>query len=650
MISTVVIAGWSGSLAAKDLYVEPGSLRLSHSLTLEGVMHRLQPGWRMLDDGLSKSYSVQGDDDRPWKTEWGQSLLTEVAARVTPNLFGRVLFEGQGEYADRFWRPININHDIDQKDRNFFFRQAEARIDKDNWYAHGFSGVGHAGWRDKGDFFGLYPESYPDDDYLGIPGYFGVYPENWKQDKYLNLSRRHVPEGVEAGANALGWDGAVAYGDELSWGFSKSIYGRLSAPLRSTKLTFVYKDEDVPYAAAGEDDDRNQAYELAWHVPSEAGHRFDAAVLYNPYRVGDPYLVAREADGGSGLLGSSVDISRKTTSDSDAFAERLRLERHDLWGSRVWIWAVDLTHADILAGNKDQIDLELGTDVTPSIKGNVQYTFRKPVEGPIPFLFEGTPDNVGAVAANPRGPESPFWVNWQNREAVFVVTTLSYDPTPGSTLFNYDPRTLANWNINPNEDAPFAVAVQHRMSDYRTTTDRQYYYTLSGDIVWEPAAHTGAWPSDGFLHEFRLMALGKVRAWKWTAGVAGGQSPALLGLAYSNDTSHHKPLTEYISLEARLELWPWAWWGHFGSGVWGPESSFHPHFGESFDRLWGLGTSYNIAANTTVDLNYLVARQDDSLFVAPDLGSYDEIRMLFSHRFGFLFQFQEAARAGYRAQ
>jgi hypothetical protein len=124
-------------------------------------------------------------------------------------------------------------------------------------------------------------------------------------------------------------------------------------------------------------------------------------------------------------------------------------------------------------------------------------------------------------------------------------------------------------------------------------------------------------------------------------GFAGGQSPATSGLAYSNDTTANKPISDYFSVEGRLELEPVAIWSHYGTGVWGPEVNLHPFFGLSIDRLWGVGVSYNITTNTTWDIGYLGVRQDDNLFVAPTLGSYDEIRTVFSHRFGFQLQFQQ---------
>ena len=125
---------------------------------------------------------------------------------------------------------------------------------------------------------------------------------------------------------------------------------------------------------------------------------------------------------------------------------------------------------------------------------------------------------------------------------------------------------------------------------------------------------------------------------------------AQLGMAYSNDTAVEKPMTEYISFEGRYDRWPFGVWWHYGSGVWGPEENIHPWFGLTFDRLWGVGVSYNITPNTTWDVGYLAARQDDDLFQSNDLGSFDEIRTVFSHRFGFIFHFKEPPRAGFRAK
>jgi hypothetical protein len=610
--------------------MEPGSLRFSHELSLEALTHKLRPGWNVQENGRDNLYNTPAHEKNPWTTDFGARLKTEVATRIGEDIFGRVLFDAQGDYADRFWRPININRDADQNDHILILRQAEAKIKKEDWYLSGYTGVGHGDWYGQGDFFRLYPESFPDSSYLGSSGYFGVTPENWNEDQYLNISRRNIPRGAEAGMQFGGIDTAVAYGDEIAWGLQKSGYGRVTLPFSRSRLTLVAKDEDIPEDILNKDA-RRQAAALSWDQPFQSGNRIVIGVMYQPYRDGEMYK----------SLSDSGSLSDKTAKKDDGLGAKLRFEYKPVIGQKLLITALDVQHLGILAGNKDQLDFLIGTNLTSSVHFDTQYTYRKPVERAIPFIYEGTPSNIGNVIANPRGPESPFTVDWNNREAVFLLTTIWFDPSTDTNMFLYDPHRLEGWNMNKKENAPFTLALQHRMSDYRSTTDRQTYVDAAGDLHWEPAAHTGAWPSDGFLHEFRILGHGKTRAGGWTLGFAGGQSPAQSGLAYSNDPSLEKPITEYFSVEGRWELRRVAFWGHYGSGVWGPEVNIHPFFGLSYDRLFGAGVSYNITTNTTWDIGYLAARQDDNLFVAPDLGSYDEIRTIFSHRFGFQLQFSE---------
>lgn len=627
--------------AEPPAFMEPGSLRFSHDLSLEGVFNKLKPGWQVTEDGRNKVYSVEGDDERPWKSEWGARLKTEVAARVGEDIYARTLFDIEGDYADRLWRPINIEHEAENENEHLIWRQAEASIKKENWYLNGFAGVGHADWYAQGDFFRLYPESYPDSSYLGSSGFFGVYPSRWNEDQYLNMSRRNIPRGGEAGLQWRGTSAAVAYGNELAWGYDESVYGRFTAPIKTTKLTLAAKSEDIPEDDLFNDEITRDAFALSWDVPFEAGHRVTAGVLYQPYRDGERYQIVRTVAAGSGVQGSGYALSEKTSQKEDGLGARLRFEYQPVLWNHLFLTSLDVERLDILAGNKEEVEVMLGTNFMSYFRFDTQYTYRRPVEDAIPFLFEGTPDNIGNVVASPRGPESPFTVNWSNREAVFLLTSLWFDPTTDTNMFLYDPHRLEGWNIDTRENAPMALALQHRMSDYRSTTDRQTYFDENGSLQWEPAAHSGAWPSDGFLHEFRVLGRGKASSFLWTLGVAGGQAPAISGLAYSNDPSQEKPISEYISVEGRIDYSRLGIWGHYGSGVWGPEVNIHPFFGLAFDRVFGLGLSYNVTTNTSVDVGYLGVRQDDDMFVAPDLGSYDEIRTVFSHRFGFQLQFQE---------
>src|ERR1044071_8121642 len=130
-------------------YLEPGSLRLSNTLNLEGVFHTVPKGEDVMDagfHGIKKFFPEDSTKNIPWKADWGENLLTEVAARPWKEMSARVLFEAQEDYADRYWRPININHLKDQKNDHLILHQAEGKVDQENWYLHGFSGVGRNGW------------------------------------------------------------------------------------------------------------------------------------------------------------------------------------------------------------------------------------------------------------------------------------------------------------------------------------------------------------------------------------------------------------------------------------------------------------------------------------------------------------------------
>ncbi|MBV9079985.1 MAG: hypothetical protein JO102_02575 [Elusimicrobia bacterium] len=639
----------SSARGAEEMYLEPGTVRLSHELTLEGLLHRTVDGYQVADDGVNKVYAKTGSGNGPTRAEFGEGLLTEAAVRFTPGSFARILFQLQGDYADRFWRPVNEEHRADLQDRHGFVREAEAKLDRENWYLNAFDGVGHGGWYAQGDFFELYPASLPDDDYLGHSTIFGIYPDRFKQSLFQNISDRRVPKGLEGGGQFAGFDGAVAYGDELAWGLEPSVFARLTRPIETSKVTVVYRDERLPSTLTlNDNENHNRAGALSWDWQSDEGQRWQAGVLYNPYRTGENYTVANPVPAGTGVLGSSWELKTKKSKDSDGLAERFKMDRHAVIMGHDYNWMLDLLHADILAGNKEQLDARLSTDFISTIRGMFHYTYRRPIEGPVPLLYEGTPSNMGNIVASPRGPESPFNVNWSNREAVFVVTTIAFDLTPNTNQMIYDPEVLEAWNINKGEDAPLAFAIQHRMSDYRTSTDRQAFINQNGDVQFDSPAHSGAWASDGFLHEFRVLVHGHPRPWGWVFGVAGGQSLAISNVAYSNNAAVNKPISEYYALEGRLDRWPFAVWGHFGSGVWAPEP-FQYYYGETFDKLWGAGGTYNLTTNTSVDVSYLAARLHDGLFVAPDVGAYDEWRMIFTHRFGFLFEFSEPARAGYRA-
>lgn len=560
-------------------FLEPGTLRYTGDIRLEGVFQAPRPGWYVNDDGLNKTWTKIGHNERPWKTEWGSVWLNEFAAQFTPDIAARMEVEVQGDYADRYWRPINANHRADENGEHVFIREAEGHIKKESWYLEGFSSVGRPSWKGKGDLFELYPESWNMGDYLGLSSSFGMYPESWQQDTFFNISGDHVPRGGELGGTWNGMSAVVAYGSELSWRFQDSFFGRLNIPFRETTFTMMYQDEDAPYV--DDPDQRDQAGAISWEIPFGGSHIFDAGVLYRPFRSGEQYTVSRRTTSGGGLLGSDYNLEQKTAQNEDGLGARARFLVHQDFFDHPVDYAVDWSYLGLLAGNKHEIKVDGGSFITQLFRADMRFTYRRPLEGPVPLLYEGTPNNMGAVVSQPRGPESPFTVGWDNREATLFLTTFQLNPSDYSTMFLWDPHRLERWNLKTKDQAEYGLAAQYKLSDYHTATDRQWYINEYGDVAWEPAASPGAPATRHPIHEYRILGTVQKGEWAGLLGFAGGEMLAPSGVPI-------KPITDYFSIEAEISHWPLVFRGHYGSGIWGPEP-FQQFFGESFDRLFGGG-------------------------------------------------------------
>ena len=50
---------------------------------------------------------------------------------------------------------------------------------------------------------------------------------------------------------------------------------------------------------------------------------------------------------------------------------------------------------------------------------------------------------------------SPFWVNWDNREASLISFIVTYNPTPDTPFYFHEPNKLEEWNMNPGERRTF---------------------------------------------------------------------------------------------------------------------------------------------------------------------------------------------------
>ncbi len=283
----------------------------------------------------------------------------------------------------------------------------------------------------------------------------------------------------------------------------------------------------------------NASYPFSDRVQGHAG------LLYQPFRLDRPY---QEVD-------SNNNISEETSKQADAFGGTARVEiRPPQWLDQA---GLGYTYLGPVAGDKQQVDLDANRTVMTDWNLSGAYSYRRPVIGPVPLIYEGTTADPGALLAEPRGPDDPFRVDWDNREAHILSLTIVYDPTPGTPFFKYQRNVLDDWNLNQEEDSPWTAALQYRMTYYPTNTDRLYYYDEEHNLIFDPTFHAGALATASPFSSATGLVRWKHDDWHITVDLSGGEALAGAAIAYSTSTNFYKPSTLYMSggLTADNEVW-----------------------------------------------------------------------------------------------
>ncbi|MBA7533554.1 hypothetical protein ES705_25794 [subsurface metagenome] len=416
-------------------------------------------------------------------------------------------------------------------------------------------------------------------------------------------------------------------GPELVWGSDWSTYARYNFWCGSLAWAMIYKDEKIKW---GEEDEHLQAGEISARTKLLDMFPFQLGLLYQPFRVGHEYTYVK----GSAPYDEN-DIKKGETDHWDAIGIKTRIRTREIpWINRA---TITYTYAGLVAGNKHEILLQLEKALSGSLNSTLEFTYRHPVLGPVPCIYEGKKDNAGPFRATPRGANDPFWVNQENREATLLSLFFTYDPTPGTWFYRWQPNILEEWNLNPQEDAKISFAFGYFLSYFPTTTDLQTYYTREGEIVWEPKDPTsnGMWPTKRPIHSFSLIAKVNTRGPNFLFNIRGGESLATGGMSYTTGEDKEKPETDFFSIGVGITEGPYQLGFSFGSDVWGPEE-WHRRFGETVDRLYKVSLSRAIGKYSTVGIEYIGYRENDGKYIAPELGAFDEIRLFYRLHFSSL--------------
>jgi hypothetical protein len=377
-----------------------------------------------------------------------QSFNIGVTAKPAPNVTANVQFNVLGNVAENpidevFYenrgRRITVNtpdgpEQINSNNRIQLYRTSF------NWNNKlfnltGFYRTGHYHWGYEGDFFGLYPEANygPNIDIYNGEAPFGFEIEGKKAIKGLKL----------------------AFGPELWWGANPAVLVKYSRKLAKFDVTGIFH----------EDLTQRSGLQSSIAVPTPKTRKAAIAVSR---KFGNFGMDVGGLWAGQPLNGRSFQLIRETGGTEKVFQHQIRSE--DNFGGKIKFtyargpvqWYGLASYMGLVAnGGVDQTKTFTGWRLKDVGSGNMynalsgftvnigklqiapNFLWQKPIEGPIPgdVLAPARPRNV---------LDDPFSVR-SNRETVAGELLLTYDPTPGTWMYE--------WDNDRAEDAKFAASI-----------------------------------------------------------------------------------------------------------------------------------------------------------------------------------------------
>ena len=598
--------------------IPTGSVRLDGALDIEYTIHRALPGWTVSKSpsGINNVYTFTpgstSQQDRTARS--GQNAFFDFGFHPIDTIMGDIGIEAVGNYDERYWAPVNEEHRLFKDDKNVAVTRGELKYDDKTLMVRGFEAIPNYGWVSENDVFEL------------LPTVMDV-------EKYRREAGTLTPRGGEMNYKSEYGNLDVMGGSEIRYGYGASVYAKYDAPaMGSWENSMVYRDEKVPFTLNPDEHRWTVSLNSSWSLSEKATSHM--GVLYQPFRKNEPYIDATEVGAGQGVDGTNFDLQQKETKTSDALGFTWRVEGHpDLFVDTA---GLGYTYLGPIAGDKQQIDLDAGRSLDKAWTLSGAYIYRQPIVGPQPLLFEGTPSNMGALISTPRGPDDPFWVEWNNRKAHIGSFTLVYNPTPETWFFKYQKNILDDYNLNPEVEAPFSAAVQYRVTYYPTNTDRMIFWDEDRNVIFDPITGSGALATAYPFSSATGVARWKIDQWHIIANLSGGQALAGNGVAYAPPNTSVKPSTTFMQggLSVDNSIWKVFW--IYGQDVWGTED-FEAQLGLTYHRVYQAGLSYIFLKDFEAGFRYVGTRMADdfiSLAGGNNEGAFNEYRFFLTYHFG----------------
>lgn len=387
-----------------------------------------------------------------------------IVGNVAQNPINEIFFENRG-------RPVPVvtsNGVVESQLSRLQVYQAEYTWNQEYFDLTGFYRTGHYHWGYEGDFFGLYPEAN--------------YGPN------LDIYNGLAPNGLELEGKKILDGFKLAYGRELWWGANPALLLKYNREIGRFHLSGIYH-EDIQSAGDAVS---------SLFVPQPRTRR---VTLYASTMVGKFKIETGGIWGGSPLVGREFQVTRKSGDTYEVLTDKINAM--DTWGGKVKItlngsrfnwYGQAATQGLVAQGGADATQTLTGWKLKDSGSGNQNnvltgftysigkfqiapnFLWQKPLVDPMPGDVPA-PGRLRNILADP-------FVVRSNRETTAGELLITFDPTPGSWMYQ--------WDNDRAEDAPFAASVGFVYRHLPTSMDAAIIFPGTGRV---PMAATEAPPA-----------------------------------------------------------------------------------------------------------------------------------------------------------
>lgn len=615
--------------------MDTGTILIKGEFIFDYVFHKLGDNWTVSPDlsGMNKIFRYRPDlkPSNKWEDTYGQTLLLNLAIKPVNWFFAEFGFEMIGDYADRYWIPINHEHRMEYNDDRFpriGWNNARIGIVQEWFNLTYFKNYGHNGWIHDGDMFEMFLKQDSPDNYLRYSGHYT--PDYWQ------LKTRGAFGELD-----------VIYGEEAVQAYKQGIYVKYKNIFNSN-INFFYSDHIIPFGK--DEDERMRNFQLNTDFNLFWGSNLQLGLLYRPFRLDWDYLYSEDIGYGNGIVGSKYAIKTGTTEQKDALGGAVKFKIPKKFA--LDNITLGYEYRGLVAGNRQRVDAELEKQLSKYSTASLKYYYQKPLYEALPLVFSAA--GSGPAATSARGPESPFWVWWRNpvsgfdnRETSDFSFVYTYDPTPSTWFYQFEPNNPQEYNLNPEEDAPFSFAVKANIAQYFGGVDRQSYWEYDGRTVWEDTYIAGTAAPNRYIGSFYFLGQFIKDKLKILYDFEVGEDLATLSYPYEAREVFTTPMIGYFKTSLSIKREPYFFKGAYFKNYWGPED-WHKNFGATLDELYLAHISRDMGQTFNIGMEYVGSRKTDTKILDAiagnpksnnEMGFYDEIRVFVKVYFDALFNF-----------